>query len=456
MPYVLAALKLGRIVVMAMTERTATAMTIGGYPGSAFPSGTEAAVSLKSTGDIAKNCVHCKQCVKECAFLQRHGTPGQIARATLELASGYDYLAFECSLCDMCAAVCPLSLRPSDMFLEMRRKTDSQGRQTRISPCIYLGFEKRGVSRHLTYYALPAGCSTILFPGCALAATRPQAILDLFAWLRRKEPTLGVVLDCCTKPSHDLGRTEFFENAFGEMRRYLLANGVRRVLTACPSCYKVFKTYGGDLAVETVYEALAADAETSWARQPKTVTIHDPCPFRFDASVQSAVRTLVSRNGYAIEEMPHHGATTFCCGEGASVRCSAPELAETWSRRRVDESRQHQMVTYCAGCNETLGRHTETRHVLDILFPGHPAGGHRRPTPGFPRTCWNRLRLKNTFKNIVPSAVSRERKVIHDQEDGAAIKSANWWSYLISRLTAIVFSVLVRFVHRNGILAARK
>jgi Fe-S oxidoreductase len=431
-------------------------MTIGGYQDSPLPTGTQTAAGLKMTGDMAKNCVHCNQCVTECAFLQRHGTPGQIARAALATAPGHDSPAFECSLCDMCAAVCPLSLKPSGMFLEMRGQAGCQGRSEQVSPCFYLGYEKRGVSRHLTYYALPGGCNTILFPGCAMSATRPQAILDLFAWLRKKEPTLGMVLDCCTKPSHDLGRMAFFENAFGEMRRYLLANGVRRVLTACPSCFKMFKTHGGDLAVETVYETLAAETNPSRIRHRKTVTIHDPCPFRFDAPVQSAVRTLVSRKGFAIEEMPHHGATTFCCGEGASVRCSAPELAETWSRRRVDENRENQMITYCAGCNETLGRYTDTLHVLDLLFPDRHAAGHRRPAPVFPRTCWNRLRLKHTIKNSVPSAVSRERVVIHDRMVGATLKSAQWWSYLISRLAAFVFSILVRFAYRSGASTPRR
>lgn len=430
-------------------------MANGEDPGSTLPSVTEADAGLARTGDMAKNCVHCNQCVSECAFLQRHGTPGQIARAALAPVPGHDSPAFECSLCDMCAAVCPLSLKPSGMFLEMRRRAGCRERSEHLSPCFYLGYEKRGVSRHLTYYALPAGCNTILFPGCAMPATRPQTILDLFTWLRGKDPALGIVLDCCTKPSHDLGRTEFFENAFGEMRRYLWANGVRRVLTVCPSCYKMFKMHGGDLAVETVYETLAAEADASRARQRKTVTIHDPCPFRFDAPVQSAVRALVSRKGFVIEEMPHHGANTFCCGEGASVRCSAPELAETWSRRRVEESRKNRMITYCAGCDETLGRYTETLHVLDLLFPDRHAAGHRRPAPGFPRTCWNRLRLKHTIKNSVPSVVSRERMVIHNQKDGATLNGIHWWSYLISRLTAIVFSILVRLANRSGVSTNR-
>lgn len=405
--------------------------------------------SLEKTGDLATDCVHCKHCVKECAFLQKHGTPGHIARQVIDRGL-QGAPVFQCSLCGMCSAVCPHSLNPADMFLEMRRATDRRGRVGDVSSCMYLGFEKRGISPHLTYYALPKECGTVLFPGCALSAARPETVLDLFTVLRSKEPSLGLVLDCCTKPSHDLGRSEFFQSAFGEMRRYLLSNGVRRVLTACPSCYKVFEAHGGDLSVETVYEVLAAERKELRAGMGQTVTIHDPCPLRFNDPVQSAVRKLVSGQGFHIEEMPHHGATTFCCGEGASVSCFAPELAETWGRRRAEEARGRQMITYCAGCDATLGKIAETRHVLDILFPGRNGTGDRRALPGFPRTCWNRLWLKHNTINGIPAAVSRERRTIPQQDSTAPFNSTNWWSCLISRWTALIFSAWIRFGKFGG------
>ncbi|MGD8837749.1 MAG: (Fe-S)-binding protein [Desulfobacteraceae bacterium] len=398
---------------------------------------------------MATDCVHCKKCVKECAFLRKYGTPGHVAR---QVISGglQGALAFECSLCGMCSAVCSHSLNPADMFLEMRCASDRRTRADDVSSCIYLGFEKRGISPHLTYYALPKECSTVLFPGCALSAGRPETVLDLFSELRKREPTLGMVLDCCTKPSHDLGRSDFFQSAFGEMHSYLLSNGVRRVLTACPSCYKVFKAYGGDLAVETVYEVLATEKKPDWAGTRQTVTIHDPCPLRFNDPIQSAVRTLLSVKGFRIEEMPHHGAKTFCCGEGASVSCSAPELAKTWGRRRAKEAHGRQVITYCAGCDATLGKIVDTRHLLDILFPGRHPTGNRGAIPGFPRTCWNRLWLKHHVSTGIRAAVSRERRTIPQQKSEAPFNSANGLSCLISRWTAIVFSARIWFEKFRG------
>ena len=74
----------------------------------------------------------------------------------------------------------------------------------------------------------------------------------LFDRIKTTIPALGVVLDCCMKPSHDLGRESHFQAMFGEMKTYLLDKGVRNILVACPNCYKVFKTCGEEFDVKTV------------------------------------------------------------------------------------------------------------------------------------------------------------------------------------------------------------
>ena len=70
-----------------------------------------------------------------------------------------------------------------------------------------LAFERRGTSKRYTYYAIPAGCDTVFFPGCNLPGSRPDKTFKLYEHLKKSIPTLGIVLDCCMKISHDLGRT---------------------------------------------------------------------------------------------------------------------------------------------------------------------------------------------------------------------------------------------------------
>lgn len=129
--------------------------------------------------------------------------------------------------------------------------------------------------------------------------------------MKRKIPSLGIVLDCCTKPSHDLGRDRYFKGMFQEMKEYLINNGVRNIVVACPNCYKVFKKYGDGISVSSVYEFMVQNGLPDTEQVCGVVTIHDPCALRFDESVHTAVRDLVSAKGLTVEEMAHSGKKLF-------------------------------------------------------------------------------------------------------------------------------------------------
>ena len=189
-----------------------------------------------------EKCVECKLCVKECQFLKKHGTPKQIALRYDPTSMESKYLPFECSLCRLCEVVCPdkIGLNPARMFLEMRREAVKRDDTVLTKHGRILNYEKRGTSKRYSYYALPENCDTVLFPGCTLPGTRPDKVISLFEHLQTNIPSLGMVLDCCTKPSHDLGRNKYFQVMFEEMKQYLLSCGVKHVLVACPNCFKVF------------------------------------------------------------------------------------------------------------------------------------------------------------------------------------------------------------------------
>ena len=304
------------------------------------------------------------------------------------------------------------------MFLQMRRDAVRRGGGDYAEHCVILNYERRGTSRRYTYYGLPRDCDTIFFPGCALSGTRPDKVEKLFEHLRKSSPSLGIVLDCCTKPSHDLGREDHFRAMFHEMAAYLLENGVRRVLVACPNCYEVFKEYGGDLAVRTVYEVLAENGMPKARPMDEVVTIHDPCVVRFDGAVHSAVRELAGGLGLAVEEMAHRGEKTLCCGEGGSVRFLLPELARRWCAGRNGEAGGRRIITYCAGCADMLSAGAPTDHILDLLFHGSPPDGESPKVSKAPVTYWNRLRLKHRFKKSVDVAVARERDFAPETGNG--------------------------------------
>ena len=365
---------------------------------------------------MSEKCIKCKLCQKECAFLRKFGKPKDIADNYDPTEKLYQGMPFECSLCQLCAAVCPAQINPAEMFLDMRRETVRRGKGNYSGHARILGYEKRGISKKYTFYALPQGCDTVLFPGCALAGTRPHRVKDLYAHIQRSIPSLGIVLDCCALPSHDLGRADDFHRMFDQMRHFLLNSGIRHVVVACPSCYKVFKQYGYELTVTTAYKIIAEMDLPVTGQVNGIITVQDSCASRFDKNVHDAVRDLASAKGLSIEEMPHCRNRTFCCGEGGSVSPINPDFAENWGHMRKREADGKKIVTYCAGCASLLGSSTPTIHILDLVFEPRKSLSGKAKIARSPFTYLNRLKLKNYFKKTVQGPVTRERTFRSDTE----------------------------------------
>jgi uncharacterized membrane protein YdjX (TVP38/TMEM64 family)/Fe-S oxidoreductase len=387
-------------------------------------------------------CTSCGKCLKECAFLREHGTPGLIAESFDSAGPKAISRPFECSLCGLCTTLCPERLDLDGLFLEMRREAADRGFGDYPEHNPLLNYERLGTSRRFTLYRLPKGCTTIFFPGCALSGTRPDGVNKVFAELQKVDKNMGIVFDCCLKPSHSLGREQYVSAMFEEMNTWLVRQGVRDVLLACPNCQIMFDTFGKVLKVRTVWESLDESGLQATALSG-TVTVHDPCVIRNSQLVHRAVRNLINRQGLIVEEMPHSGSNTVCCGKGGAVDMLNPELAGSWGKLRQKEANGRRIITYCAGCVQALGGHTPTNHLVDLLFAPHQTLSGKKKGAGAPVTYLNRLLLKRAYKHKEGFAVTRERTFIPDQE----IPKKRSWKPLI--ILALLITA-VTGVHLSG------
>ena len=257
-----------------------------------------------------------------------------------------------------------------------------------------LAYEKWGLSRWFRLEVLPEDADKVFFPGCALAGTRPHQVEWLYGLLQETDENIGIVLNCCAKPSHDLGRTAFFDEAFGSMSGRFKERGIRTIITACPSCHQIFSRYGADFEVTSIYEMLASSPVIAALGSGAMVTVHDPCATRLDESVQRSVRQVWANMGGTITEMRHHQKRTFCCGEGGSACFVEPDLTGQWAERRAREAGIKKVLTYCAGCVQFLSSRMTTVHLLDLLYDAESALAGQLTPARTPLTYINRLRLK--------------------------------------------------------------
>lgn len=386
---------------------------------------------------ISESCCDCNLCVKNCAFLSTWGSPKKITDSYNLDHAPNRAIPFSCSLCRYCTEVCPKGVEPAQLFWQMRCELVNRGEGELQEHRSIKNYEKTGTSKRYTYYGLPEACDTVFFPGCALPGSRPDKVFAVFEYLQRSIAGLGVVLDCCTKPSHDLGRMDYFGAMFGEMREYLVEHGIRSVIVACPNCYRVFKEYGAPLTVTSVYEVFAeGEAVQEAVQAAQTITIHDPCAVRYDREIHDAVRNLVARQGFTIKEMPHYGAQTICCGEGGSAGFVAPELAGSWAETRREEAAGRRVITYCAGCAQRLNRVTPTSHLIDLLLEPDATMLGRAKVARPPFTYLNRLRLKSRFKRKLVDGISRVRTFKADQ--GAEKKGLARWAIFLGLIVAAI------------------
>lgn len=360
---------------------------------------------------ITRQCINCGLCMANCRFLQKYGSPLKIAILFDSTDTFYLNLAFECSLCGLCTSVCPKNIEPSNMFLEMRRFAVRKGYGNFSHHKRLLKYERTGTSRRYSWYGLPEGCDTVYFPGCTFSGTRPENTFRVFEYLKKRLANVGIVLDCCSKISHDLGREDVFNRVFSELRDYLLQNGVKNILVNCPSCFQVFKRYGDGLNAKTVYEVFAEDRRMTAPEKVDNFffTIHDPCVMRFENSAQSAVRKIISLSGIEISEMVHSREKTYCCGEGGGVPFVSQELSSKWRRSRKKEAGGSRVITYCAGCANFLGKDMEVDHVIDLFFDTEKVVDGKMKVSKPPFTYLNRIGLKRRFKKTLSVAVTRER-----------------------------------------------
>lgn len=359
------------------------------------PKGDASPELVECAADNKEKCTDCGICESQCLFLKKYGSPRKIAEEVLAGKNLTD--PFECSLCDHCGAICPEKVAPVDMFLSMRRQAVQEQTVNLARYAPLLKYESTGHTKLFTWYP-PRECRSVFFPGCTLPGTRLETTWKMFQELKKINPDLSMVLDCCHKPSHDLGRQDYFEERFQVITSRLKKAGVQEILVACPNCYKVFARYGSEFQVRTVYQVLAENNEFPNISTPAQLALHDPCPLRYEEEIQKSVRMLLEKTGFEMKKMKKSGPKTICCGEGGAVGFHNPGFAKAWGKKRAQLAGDDLMVTYCAGCAGFLGRWGKVCHVGDVIFsPDRALAGKTRASKS-PLTYINRLILKRRLK----------------------------------------------------------
>ncbi|MHB9074767.1 MAG: FAD-dependent oxidoreductase [Desulfobaccales bacterium] len=351
-------------------------------------------------------CV-CSQCVKNCTFLQHYVsqfpyTEKELVRLLAESDGADPLLPYSCHYCGLCQAVCPKDLHAGKPCLTAREALVAGG-QGPLPP-------HKGIQNYVKWGASPTfalsrpdpatgKAARVFFPGCSLTGHFTGVVKAAYAYLRKKLPDTGIMLNCCGAPSYFMGEKDVMLRVIGNVARELEELGAEEVIVACTHCYQTFKEFLPQVQLRTIYEVLGEVGlpPGTQATTPWTFNIQDACGARQAPNIHDAVRAVVMNLGYNVEEMAHNRQRSICCGSGGMVPAVAPELAKQMTDFRLSEA-THDLVTYCASCRARLSKAGHpTLHVLDLPFNPAWQQTKNQPPPHNLLRWWRRWRLKRYF-----------------------------------------------------------
>ncbi|GAP13644.1 aldehyde dehydrogenase, iron-sulfur subunit [Longilinea arvoryzae] len=376
----------------------------------ALPVTPRAGASFTSAEAIAeaKRCLKCEclECVKVCQYLSSYGAyPRKYARKiynNLSIVMGTrlaNTLINSCALCGQCAEVCPTNLDMGALCKQARQTMVEQGHMPPSAHDFALRDMQFSNSDQFAMARNQPGTSTssyLFFPGCQLSASAPEQVEKIYAYLRDRLPSVGLMLRCCGTMADWSGRKDLFQEALADFSALHAQMGRPKVVLACSSCYQVFKNNLPDVEIVSLWELFDQYGLPEDAVQTKkgVVSIHDPCSTRHESQIHESVRRLVDRAGYRIEELPLNREKTSCCSYGGDMWLANRELAQKVVERRIAES-DADYLTYCAMCRDFFAaRGKPTLHLLDLLFEKDPQARATRQGPGYSQRHENRARLK--------------------------------------------------------------
>jgi iron-sulfur cluster protein len=403
----------------------------------------------------ALQCIRCASCLNVCPVYRivgghvfgktYTGGIGAILTAWFDELKKSDEIQGLCIQCGNCVEVCPGKIDIPGLILELRMRLAKEQGQSTLQKAIFgvvnnrrlfhsmlraasiaqKPFAKDGLIRHLPFFlssmtekrSLPAIAprplrDTIreieqpkgkdraaLYAGCLIDFAYPEIGEAVVKVLNRAgvEVVFPEAQTCCGAPARFSGAIETAAGNAAENVDALLAEDVRWIVSACPTCTVALKHDFEDAfdrtgQVEKVGRARQVAAKTidfatlvkqlvdegrlalDDAKALGAVTYHDSCHLKRTLHADKAPRELLRKAGVEVKEMFE---ADICCGMGGSYSMKLPEISAPMLARKLDSIQKTGAPVAamdCPGCVMQIrggldkqGSKVEVRHTAQLL-----------------------------------------------------------------------------------------
>ena len=287
---------------------------------------------------------------------------------------------FQCTTCAACYQNCPSGVNVPEVIKQARKD------MVNIGSChpAFTGMNEV-LQKHTNIYAedepedfdrernQQAEC--VFFAGCVgqyREDEATEAVLDLLDRLKVNYTMVDEV--CCSGVLEDVGHSINADLAAKNVKA-IMATGARTLITGCPYCYRTFKNkepYAplreNNIKIVHISQFLK-DFDLGVSTDLK-VTYHDPCDLGRHCGIYDDPRQTIRKIAPNFVEMPHHHATSLCCGSGGGARGAYAKNSLAMAKRRLGEALDlgvDLLVTECNSCVHNLANAKLRKDKIRIL-----------------------------------------------------------------------------------------
>lgn len=326
-------------------------------------------------------CIDCRcnECTKGCAFLNHYKTtPKKFIREVrncLAISVG-DRFANEainsCSECGFCAAVCPVGIDTGNVCGDAKKKMVKTNKMPPSAHDFALNdmAHSNGDDCFLAKHQYGHEKSEyVFFPGCQLGATAADVVKRTYIDLcKRLHGGVGLILGCCGAIAKWAAREELFSDTLDNLKDIWYNMGKPEIITACPTCYKVFTENISEMKVTGIWDIFNKIGLPELEREPLKLAVHDACTTRDYEEIHSSVREVLGKMGMELEELKYSRELTQCCGYGGLIGFVNRELSDKTAEMRIRQS-EEEYVVYCINCRDRfMANGKKAYHILELIF----------------------------------------------------------------------------------------
>ncbi len=219
------------------------------------------------------------------------------------------------------------------------------------------------------------GGKTLYFPGCLTKGVLTEQFenyKEIFNRLGIDFVMLSKDEVCCGLPVLNAGYRKDARKLAKKNFDLFKKNGIKKIITNCPSCYHTFREIYPELVREWDIEVEHATVVILNALKKRgikwrgdgereLVAYHDPCHLGRYSEIYDEPREVIERLGGKVFEFRLNRKDAICCGAGGGVRANFPSVAKAVAKKNVSEIPEEvgQIVSPCGLCYANIKSATE-------------------------------------------------------------------------------------------------